>query len=155
MLKSVRLRETVAVNGFPAMAAIGVLIVGLALGIAIKADRAKPVLFVQATISPDPAIVGAMVNVRWTDVWYRRCEGELSRQIVSSDGVIHAYRKHIMRIPVDLGQQQIDIPFFLPRGIPAGETIYQAVVRFNNCGITSRWWPLEVSVPSLTFDVTR
>lgn len=148
-------RETLALNIFPAAAAIAVLIVGVIGAVSLKADRAAPLTFIDGHVLPDPAPNGSGVIVRWNIEWYRRCEGELSRQLIGSDGIVRAYQKRFIRVPVNTGKQFSDTRFTLPPSLPEGATTYEGLIRFRDCGLTSRLWPLEVKVPALTFMVVR
>jgi hypothetical protein len=148
-----RKREAIELNLWPAAAALAVLLVGGLGAIAIKADRAAPLAFTEGHIAPQPAAPGSVVTVNWINTWLRVCEGELSRQLIGSDGVVRAYRKHFLRVPVNLGTQRSETRFRLPPSFPQGPAVYEGLIRFRDCGMTSRIWPLEVRVPELRFSV--
>jgi hypothetical protein len=120
---------------------------------AISYDRRAPVIFSEGEIMPRVVVGGTRVTVRWTVDWRRHCEGELSRQVVGKDQVIRAYRKRALRVPVNLGRQVSDTIFTVAKGLPAGPVLYEGIIRFPNCGVTSRQWPIEVRVPALNFVV--
>lgn len=147
-------QEAIRRNAWPAIAAAGVLMFGAVGAIAIKTDRAAPLTMIEGHIMPDTVSSGERVTVRWQVDWRRICEGELSRQLIGSDKIVRAYQKRFVRIPVNVGTQYSDTPFKLPPGLPAGETTYEGIIRFRDCGITSRFVPLEVKVPPVYFNVT-
>lgn len=118
----------------------------------VLVDRDEPVEFLNGSIIPDPAIAGQSVTVRWRTNWIRKCEGITSREVVGSDKIVRAYKKEPARIPVTLGRQVSDTVFMLAT-VPPGEAEYRGVLRFHECGFTSRWYPIDVTVPSLYFDV--
>jgi len=147
-------QEAIRRNAWPAIAAIGVLMLGAVGAIAIKADRATPLTMIEGEIVPDTIRSGERITVRWLNHWNRICEGELSRQLIGSDKIVRAYQKRFVRIPINVGMQYSDTEFKLPPGLPPGETTYEGVVRFRECGFTSRFVPLEVKVPPVYFNVT-
>ena len=125
----------------------------VALVLLIAFDRKAPLTFLQGEVRPEMPVAGQTVSVRWHTIWNRRCQGTVSREIVGPDLIIRAYRRHWLRVPVRLGQQVSDTDFQLDKALPVGATIYRAVVRFEDCGLTSRLWPIEVVAPELWFDV--
>jgi hypothetical protein len=129
------------------------LVTCLALGMGLLFDRRPPLQFSHGAIVPVVAAPGATVHVRWNTIWRRQCLGMVSRDIVGSDNVIRIYRRHELRVPASLGPQTSDTPFALTNALPPGRTEYRAVIQFDNCGITSRLWPLTVDVPKLVFEI--
>lgn len=134
-----------------ALAALVMIGAGVGIAAIIGVDRAAPLRFEAGEILPDPAKPGTLLRVRWRTQWLRKCEGVNSRELVGSDAVIRPYAKYVMRIPAFLGEQTADTEFWLPWTMPSGPTTYRAVIRFDNCGYTSRWWPIEVRVPDVQF----
>lgn len=130
-------------------------LVGLVLAFWLAADRAAPVRFIEGSIVPETVTPGQAVSVQWLDVWVRQCEATLSRELVGSDEIIRAYRSHPIRVPVKLGEQMSQTRFRVSANMPDGPATYRAILRFNDCGVTSRWWPIVVKVPSLHFTVHR
>ena len=131
----------------------------IALAAAVTAgvayDRRDPLTFVEASISPDPAVAGREAILRWHTEWSRACEAVVSRELIGSDRIVRAYVAYRLRIPTRVGLQTADIEFRIPPAIPQGETVYRAVMRFSSCGITSRFAPLVVETPEVRFNVKR
>jgi len=116
-------------------------------------DRQPPVVFFAASVDPVIAAPGTKVGLTIWDTWTRACSGDVSREIVGSDGVIHAYRIKTARVPVRMGTQKFVTQFYVPHSMPPGPATYQSVVRFEDCGVTSRLWPLEVTIPPVKITV--
>jgi len=133
-----------------------VLVLGaVTLASLVAADRTDPVILESGYIAEDPVRPGQRVHVRWTTTWQRQCEGVLSRELVGSDGVVKAYRKHFLRVPVNLGRQTSDTRFIVPEDMAQGEAVYSGIIRFHECGVTSRFVPLKVEVPEIGFSVAK
>ena len=95
---------------------------------------------------------GADISVTRHTLWRRRCDGYIFREIVGSDRLVRPYTRSQIRVPAQLGFQSVRSTFRAPLDLPTGEAIYRSVVKFYECGVTSRFWPLEVEIPEITFD---
>ena len=130
------------------------LLLGAIVTIFLAIDRVPPVTFLGGSIQPQEAVPGEKVEVDLKARYDRLCDGEVSRDIVGSDGIIHTYRKHFANTPIDRGVQEIEKSFKLPRSIPAGPATYQARMVFDDgCGITTKLFPIVVYAPKLSFQV--
>lgn len=134
-------------------AALVLVVSGLLITGFVTRDRAPPVSFEHGEIIPNEVRAGQRVVVRWTTHWNRQCEGELSREVSGPDNVVKAYRMRVLRVPVYLGRQTADTTFIVPIGMPPGPATYDGIIRFTDCGLTSRWHPIVVQVPQLSFTV--
>lgn len=143
-------RAMISQHVFAAAAAVVLAIAGIS---AWSFDRRAPLTFEGGHILPVKVTPGTPVNVRWHTVWHRQCEGVVSREVTGSDGVIRPYAKVTLRIPINVGDQTSDTSFWIPHTMPTGRARYAATVRFERCGYTSGWWPIEVRTPPVWFDV--
>lgn len=124
----------------------------IALIVGVYVDRRDPFTIIEGGIEPSTIQAGQTIYVtRHTD-WRRRCDGYIFREVVGSDRLIRPYTRAQIRVPAQLGPQTVKSTFRAPLDLPAGETVYRAVVKFYECGVTSRFWPLEVEVPEVSFD---
>ena len=148
-------REHIALNFWPAVVSAVLVIAGISAKTALDADRAPPVEFIEGTILPSLVIAGQRAQVRWNVDWKRQCSGLVSRELYDAEHQVRRYKPFIPPVPVQLGSQSVINEFWAFSSLPAGETKYRAIIRFTNCGFTSRWWPIELRVPDLTFQVMR
>lgn len=118
-------------------------------------DRRIPLEHIAGEIIPHNVKAGADVAVRWKIIWHRACEATVSRELVGSDLVVRAYQKYQLRIPTTMGQQVGEAQFVIAASQPPGLTAYRASLRFHDCGLTSRVWPLTIETPVLYFDVLK
>ena len=116
-------------------------------------DRADPVVYEQGRVLPDPAHAGQRVVFLWNLDWRRRCQATVLRDIVGADNVVRRYKSFTTNLPVKLGPQSVENSGALPVSLPPGQAIYRAVLIFNDCGLTARWWPLQLATPEIRFAV--
>jgi hypothetical protein len=127
-------------------AACAVLTVSMiALGIIV--DRLPPISFISSEILPSTATPGETVTAQLFATYYRLCQAQVTRDLIGSDKVIHTYAPHWASVPGRKGEQEVEIPFQLPAKISSGKAIYQAMLVFRSCGITSRLFPIVIYTP--------
>jgi hypothetical protein len=136
-----------------ASAALAIVTVS-AIFFAIAWDRRPPIHFTDVSVIPEVAAPGADVNVAMELTYDRLCQGQASRSIVASDGTIHPYIGHPLHLPNAVGGDQYrDIPFKLPEVMSAGRATYHGSVSFNDCGWTSRLYPIVVATPDVSLTI--
>ena len=134
---------------FPAIAAL--------VALSVAYDRRPPFEYLETNIGPQPAQAGKEITVSRSVIWYRQCEGEAWTELVTPKGYVIP-RERALRYPSFLGHTMGVSHILLPRDmIPENETYgsatYRGVIKFKNCGFTSRLWPLEVPYQETTFQV--
>jgi hypothetical protein len=126
--------------------------------ILVQFDRSPPLSYpadrTGVFIEPDPVKPGGSITQHRKFTWHRRCEATVYREVVGSNNIVRAYDAVKTRFPIYLGDQQGANTLVLPNGIPPGPAKLRVLYKFDECGITSRWWPLEVVVPELDFEVS-
>lgn len=115
-------------------------------------DRRPPFEYVSTQISPQIARAGGQIVIHRHVIWYRQCEGIAWTEIVGADRVITAYDRGT-RSPYELGDVHASRIITLPQAMRQGEATYRGVIRFSRCGLTSRWWPIEVPYQEVSFEV--
>ena len=119
------------------------MVIALSFVTVLSFDRWLPFEYLQTTIRPDPAQPGKPIIVHRNVNWRRQCEGVAWTEIVSSDSVVTVYDRGV-RYPAFIGHTTTERKITLPIAMPEGPATYRGVIKFNKCGLTSRWWPLEV-----------
>lgn len=122
---------------------------------ALAFDRAAPVNLVSGEVIPENARPGGAVTFRWHTTWYRSCRASVYREVIGSDDVVRIYKPYRASYPARLGRQTIDTEDTLATSIPPGHSSYRAVFIFEECGITSRWFPLRIETPDIIFNVAQ
>ena len=117
-------------------------------------DHREPMEHIRGKIVPNPAMPGQQVTVRWSSNWYRTCEASVHREIVTSDLIVRRYLPYKL-MPVRLGEQTSETSFMLNEMQPPGLTSHRSTLRFDECGLLSRFWPIEIHSPPLYFEVAR
>lgn len=138
-------------------AAAGTLLIVIPLGVWLHFDRMPPLEYIRTELSPSPAVEGGSLTVTRYVNWTRKCDGEIYRELVRPNGQLVNYTKNYRPYPYRLGEQSGSTTFRLPTMLMSGEqsgvAIYRGRLRFLNCGVTSRWWPIEVSFQEVSFPV--
>ena len=127
--------------------------IGLAIVAFLAVDRATPIVFIDGELEQSQVKPGQHVVAHLIARYDRVCDGEVHRDIVGSDNVIHTYKKHPADLPLHPGVVSVEMPFRLPANLPEGQATYQAKLIFYDCGLTSRILPLQVMTPKLAFQV--
>ncbi len=141
-------------------AAIGAALLVLAGSFFLYRDRSPPFEYVSTDITPRPAQEGGVAHVTRHVIWHRHCDGEIYREIVKPSGQIALYDRAYRPFPSHLGSQSATSTFELPTLILSpnaerGKAVYRGRVRFRECGLTSRLWPIEIEFQEVEFDVVR
>lgn len=119
---------------------------------ALMVDRRPPVEYIATDITPRAVYPGGTITIHRHVVWHRKCEGTALTEVVSADRIVTNYDRNT-RSPYELGDTRADRTIALPKTIAPGTTTYRGVLKFPNCGLTSRWWPIEVPYQEVTFEV--
>ena len=106
----------------------------------------------EGRVMAEQVVPGHDVTVRWHTQWRRRCEGKVMREVTGADHIVRIYAPGLLDPPPLTGEQDMMTTFRLGDSAPHGETWYAATVRFTSCGITSRFVPIEVHTPRVSFD---
>lgn len=133
------------------IAAITMGLVALAVTF-LLVDRRPPFEYISSEISPRQVYPGGSITIHRHVIWHRMCEGVAWTEIVSADRIITNYDRG-SRAPYELGDIKADRTLALPQSIRPGLATYRGVIKFNHCGITSRWWPIEVPYQEINFEV--
>lgn len=133
-------------------AGLGSFLLVLALWGGIAYDRRPPFEYISTEITPRMAQPGQSIIVHRHVRWHRRCEGEAWTEIVSADRIVTVYDKGY-RFPSELGDTFAERSIALPVAMRSGTATYRGMIRFHNCGITSRFSPVEVPYQEASFEV--
>jgi hypothetical protein len=141
-------------------ALVGCVIVALVALVLLQYDRRPPFEYVDTFVEPNPVAEGGELFIHRTVRWFRHCDGEIYREVVRPTGVVAEYDRGYRPFPYSLGQQSASSSFHLPasmlaKGQDHGVATYRGRVRFTDCGLTSRIWPIEVAFQPMMFEVVR
>jgi len=149
-------KEATRSNGGPAAMMVVAVLAAVAGGSWLTADRPPPMVFWGGEVTPNPIVLdGAdrLADAEWFGTWRKSCAGRIEAEVVDADKKKHAYVQQRIKPPPNLGDAFSQIKFAVPAILPAGRAYYHAVIRFRDCGLTSKIWPIEVGVPDLYFTV--
>lgn len=127
-------------------------VVAIAVVGAFILDRRPPFEYISTEIMPKAASPGGPITVYRHVIWHRQCEGVAWTEIVGSDRIVTSYDRG-SRAPFELGDVRASRIIILPKTIPPGPATYRGTIKFSNCGITSRWQPIEVPYQEVVFEV--
>ena len=141
-------------------ALVGSVAMVLSVVTAWQIDRAAPFEYIRTEISPSPAVEGQTVTVTRYVIWHRQCDGQVFREVVKPSGQIAIYDRGYRPFPAMLGPQSAASSFVLPTvmlspDMTRGVALYRGRVRFTNCGLTSRVWPIDIPFREEPFEIVR
>lgn len=120
-------------------------------------DREPPYTFQSADISPSDVPQGAEIHITFRVKQTRApCgPGLVYRELKESSGKLHVYDPVMRAAPPDIVNNQFTRISKLPDNIGSGPTMYRGMACYT-CNILQNWlrWPVCVSTPNVTFNVT-
>ncbi len=133
------------------------------LGTALVAyDRRDPISWQVdgSYVFPDHARSGTTVTLTRTYTWLRYCQANVSRTVLGPDNRPRPYQIVLSRLPTFLSKQTSSIDIALPLGLlpmnlTEGAAFIDTVYEFKACGLTSRVWPLVLTLPRVPFTAIR
>ena len=154
-------KEIVALNIKPALGAIAVAVLGLGVQVLIDYDRRAPYEYIDTIVTPSVAVEGQFVTLHRRGIWHRRCVGDAWREVVKPNGEITSYVRGYTRLPTEdeIGNTtEAESRFELPPAMIAktydsGNAVIRGTIRFSDCGLTSRWLPIDIKFQTVAFTV--
>lgn len=110
-----------------------------------------------AVVAAEPYRESDTLKYIWSGDIYRACPIVIDRQIITSERVVIELTSSplLPALPVeDLGLRSYPLEVETPKGLPEGETVYQATER-PRCTWLQRLFPPRVPYPPVTFTVTH
>lgn len=143
-----------AVTGWAEHAKIAAMSVGAVACVVgfLLVDRRPPFEYISTEITPHFSYPGGSITVHRHVIWHRQCEGTAWTEIVSADRIITNYDRGT-RAPYELGDTKADRTLSLPQSMRPGQATYRGVIKFHNCGLTSRLRPIEIPYQEVLFEV--
>lgn len=150
-------RSTLIGHARSLVGAFLVVLAGVAL---LQYDRRAPFQYIDTEIAPTRAAEGSTVTVTRKVEWQRPCDGEIYREVVNPNGLVSHYDRGYRPFPATLGTQTATSSFTLPPIMLApnetqGTATYRGRVRFADCGLSSRLWPIEIPFIEVPFEVVK
>lgn len=113
-------------------------------------DREPPVDRMSGSMEPNKVHPGQMVTVTWYTKKHRRCNGDVSRQIIAADGKVHILEDADSSYSTqgDLLKRTFQIPIYIAYG-PAR---YRSTVQFY-CNPIHTYFPIKTVGPEVLFEI--
>lgn len=108
-------------------------------------------------VTAEPYRESSTLKYTWSGDIYRACPIVIDRQIITSERVVIELTSSplLPALPVeDLGLRSYPLEVETPKGLPEGETVYQATER-PRCTWLQRLFPPRVPYPPVSFTVTH